>query len=45
MPADNLIIHQQNEELVSDEIREIVSYRPHWIIRKGNIVFLRSLFY
>jgi HlyD family secretion protein len=43
MSADNLIIYQRNEELVSDEIREIVSYRPHWIIRKGNIVFLLIL--
>ena len=43
MPADNLVINLQNEELVSDEIREIVSYRPHWIIRKGNIVFLMIL--
>jgi HlyD family secretion protein len=43
MPAETLVIHQQNEELVSDEIREIVSYRPHWIIRKGNIVFLLIL--
>jgi multidrug efflux pump subunit AcrA (membrane-fusion protein) len=40
MPENDLIIHKRNEELVSDEIKEIVSYRPHWIIRKGNIVFL-----
>jgi HlyD family secretion protein len=26
--------------LVSDEIQELVSYRPHWIIRKGNMFFL-----
>jgi len=40
MSTDNLITIHQNEELVSDEIREIVSYRPHWIIQKGNLVFL-----
>ena len=39
MPEQSLI-KEQNQELVSDEINEIVSYRPHWIIRKGNIVFL-----
>ncbi|HMK18971.1 MAG TPA: HlyD family efflux transporter periplasmic adaptor subunit [Chitinophagaceae bacterium] len=44
MPADNLITLHQNEELVSDDIREIISYRPHWIIRKGNVVFLAILF-
>lgn len=27
-------------ELVSDEIHEVISYRPHWIVRKGNLVFL-----
>jgi multidrug efflux pump subunit AcrA (membrane-fusion protein) len=29
-----------NQELVSDEIHEVVSYRPHWIVRKGNVFFL-----
>lgn len=28
------------QELVSDEIQEVISYRPHWIVRKGNILFL-----
>ena len=40
MAEQSLIIKGQHEELVSDEIKEIVSYRPHWIIRKGNLVFL-----
>ena len=31
---------QYRNELVSDEIQEVISYRPHWIIRKGNILFL-----
>jgi HlyD family secretion protein len=26
-------------ELVSDEIHEVISYRPHWIVRKGNVFF------
>jgi multidrug resistance efflux pump len=43
MPGDNLIMQDGNDELASDEIREIVSYRPHWVIRKGNIVFLLIL--
>ncbi|MGN6164441.1 MAG: hypothetical protein ACTHOF_07865, partial [Flavisolibacter sp.] len=25
--------------LISDEVKEIISYRPHWIIRKGNVIF------
>jgi multidrug resistance efflux pump len=29
-----------NDELVSDEINEVISYRPHWIVRKGNVFFL-----
>lgn len=40
MPATNTI-HQQ--ELLSTEVQEIISYRPHWIIRKGNVVFLLVL--
>ena len=43
MPANRSSIHPQNEGLVSDEIKEIVSYRPHWVIRKGNVVFLLIL--
>jgi HlyD family secretion protein len=31
------------EELISDEVQEVISYRPHWIIRKGNAVFLLIL--
>lgn len=33
-------LQQNSDELISDEVNEIMSYRPHWIIRKGNIVFL-----
>lgn len=31
-------------ELLSEEIREIINYRPHWIVRKGNSIFLLVLF-
>lgn len=34
---------KQQNELISDEVRELVSYRPHWIIRKGNFIFLMIL--
>lgn len=27
-------------ELISIEVKEIISYRPHWIIRNGNVFFL-----
>jgi HlyD family secretion protein len=32
-----------SEELISDEVQEVISYRPHWIIRKGNAFFLLIL--
>lgn len=28
------------EQLVSDEVQEIISYKPGWVIRKGNLIFL-----
>ena len=34
-----IISPENNIELLSDEIREIVSYRPGWIVRKVNPVF------
>lgn len=33
-----------NNQLLSDEVMEIVSYRPHWIVRKGNSIFFIILF-
>jgi HlyD family secretion protein len=27
-------------ELVSDEIHDVISYRPHWIVRNGNVFFV-----
>lgn len=29
--------------LISEEVKEIISYRPHWMIRKGNILFFAVL--
>jgi len=43
MPEDNLIDIESNQQLVSNEVQEIVSYRPHWIVRKGNFVFFLVL--
>lgn len=38
MPA-TIRLQQDNDEIISDEVKEIVSYRPHWIIRNGNVIF------
>ncbi|MCG2612718.1 HlyD family secretion protein [Terrimonas sp. NA20] len=35
MPSFN----NQSEPL-TDEVEELISYRPHWIVRKGNVFFL-----
>lgn len=43
MPEDNLNDFESNQQLVSNEVQEIVSYRPHWIVRKGNFVFFLVL--
>ncbi len=31
-------------ELISNEVQELISYRPHWIIRKGNAIFFLVMF-
>lgn len=33
----------QEAQLISTEVQEIVSYRPHWIIRRGNLFFFLIL--
>lgn len=38
MPAQN-----ENYQLISTEVKEIISYRPHWIIRRGNLFFFLIL--
>lgn len=32
-------LQEGREALISDEVKEIISYHPHWMIRKGNILF------
>lgn len=34
-----------NHQLISDEVQEIISYRPHWFIRRGNMIFLFVLLF
>ncbi|MFT3825907.1 MAG: HlyD family efflux transporter periplasmic adaptor subunit [Chitinophagaceae bacterium] len=34
---------QVQAELVSQEMQELVSYRPHWIVRRGNAIMLLIL--
>jgi hypothetical protein len=31
-------------ELFSEQVREIISYRPNWVVRKGNALFFVVLF-
>ena len=33
----------QGAALISDEVKEIISYRPHWMIRRGNMLFFLVL--
>jgi len=37
--ATNRVL-QTHQELLTDEIHEVISYRPHWMVRKGNFLFL-----
>jgi HlyD family secretion protein len=32
-------------ELISDEVNEVISHQPHWIVRRGNMIFLLILFF
>ena len=34
---------QSRNELISDEVDEVISYRPHWIVSKGNMIFMLIL--
>jgi len=43
MPQNIFTAANNNAGLVSDEIREIISYRPHWIVRRGNTLFFLIL--
>lgn len=42
MPA-TLRLQQNSDELISDEVKEIINYRPHWMIRRGNLLFFAVL--
>ena len=43
MPATSLHLLDNRDERISYEVKELISYKPHWIIRKGNIFFLLIL--
>lgn len=34
----------QQNELIYDEMQDLISFRPHWIIRKGNAIFFIIMF-
>src|SRR5688500_4454699 len=38
------IVQSTYDNLISDEVKEIVSHRPHWIIRKGNTILFIIVF-
>lgn len=33
-------IQEKEDKLISEEVREIISIRPHWLVRQGNTIFL-----
>lgn len=33
------------QQLLSDEVQEIINYKPGWVIRRGNIIFLLVLLF
>ncbi len=39
MPSTTII----KNELISTEVQEIISYHPHWLIRRGNMIFFLVL--
>lgn len=43
MPTTSIRLRQDANELMSEEVNEIISYRPHWMIRRGNVVFFSVL--
>jgi HlyD family secretion protein len=41
MPEDNITaVNIEPVQLLSTEVQEIISYRPHWIVRNGSLLFL-----
>ncbi|TCJ19599.1 HlyD family efflux transporter periplasmic adaptor subunit [Flaviaesturariibacter flavus] len=43
MPQTTIRLQQLREDIISDEVREIVSYRPNWMVRHGSFVFFMVL--
>jgi multidrug resistance efflux pump len=43
MISNKTRLQLNSDELISDEIKEIISNRPHWMIRKGNMLFFLIL--
>jgi HlyD family secretion protein len=43
MTENRIIDKESNQQLVSAEVQEIVSYKPHWIVRRGNFIFFLVL--
>lgn len=37
------IEHLSGVALISDEVQELISYKPHWVVRKGNVIFFLLL--
>ena len=44
MPEPTISLPQYQNEILSDEVQEVISYRPHWIVRGGNGFFLLIIF-
>jgi multidrug resistance efflux pump len=44
MPEKISNFPQNHNQLLSDEVQEVISYRPHWIVRKGNSFFFIIIF-
>src|SRR5688572_2372727 len=42
MPNQEMRVLSVNEE-TSDDVKDIVNYRPHWIVRRGNTIFFSVL--
>ena len=40
MPQQTISVPRYTNELISEEVQEVISYKPHWIVRKGNFLFL-----
>lgn len=45
MPENASLSQLVLDESVSEEVKDIISYRPHWIVRHGNVLFLFLLFF